>query len=129
VIFKIDDPEVAKAQEFRKTHAKVLYEVERDWLLVKDHLKFVRQIHNNQPLAGSTYVITGGFDETLGSRQKITSELEALGAKVVGSVSKHTTAVFVGDSPGTNKLDRAKELNVPTLFVHDLRELLAKHSQ
>lgn len=114
---------------FYSVYRPVLQQLAKDNALVRENLSRVRQIQGNQPLAGSTYVITGSFDETLGSRQKISAELEALGAKVSGSVSAKTTAVFVGDSPGANKLDKAKALGVPTLFVNDLRELLAKHSQ
>jgi len=118
-----------KALELYGEHEDVLRGIAKDWALVTHNLGQVRQINNNRPLVGNTYVITGGFDETLGSRQKIAAELEALGAKVSGSVSNKTTAVIVGDSPGANKLDKAKELHVPTLYVQDLKDLLAKHSE
>lgn len=120
---------IAKAQDYFAAHEEVLESVANDWWLVCNNLSQVRAIQGNQPLAGSTYVITGSFDETLGSRQKISAELEALGAKVSGSVSNKTTAVIVGDSPGANKLDKAKELHVPVLYVQDLKDLLAKHSE
>lgn len=125
----LPEEEHALATLFSQQWEDQLQEVAKAVQFVKYYRHQVRQIEGNQPLAGSTYVITGSFDETLGSRQKISAELEALGAKVSGSVSAKTTAVFVGDSPGANKLDKAKALGVPTLFVNDLRELLAKHSQ
>lgn len=128
VMLDKDDPEFRKAQEFLQENHRTLVHVAWDWTLVHLNLSKVRQVHNNQPLAGSTYVITGEFDDTLGSREKISRMLEDLGAKVVGNVSKFTTALFVGNNPGNKKSERAKALNVPTLSVHDLRELLAKHS-
>ena len=60
-----------------------------------------------KPLAGKTYVITGTL--TSMSREQATAALERLGAKVAGSVSKKTTAVFVGDEAGS-KADKAKAL-------------------
>lgn len=118
-----------KGWEYYWLNSVALDRVAWDWKLVNDNLHRVRQIAGNQPLVGSTYVITGGFDETLGSRQQIGAALEALGAKVSGSVSNKTTAVIVGESPGANKLDKAKDLQVPLLYVQDLRDLLSKHSQ
>lgn len=96
---------------------------------VKYFSRQVRKVEGNQPLAGNTYVITGGFDDTFGTREQIGAKLEELGAKVSGSVSAKTTAVIVGDSPGASKLDKANALGVPVLFHNDLRELLSKHSQ
>lgn len=64
---------------------------------------------NDLPLSGKTFVITGSFSV---SRDEIKKDLEMLGAKVSGSVSKKTDYVFVGAEAGS-KLDKAKELNVP----------------
>jgi DNA ligase (NAD+) len=73
------------------------------------------------PLAGSTFVITG----TLGrSRDEIKADLEALGAKVSGSVSAKTTALIAGDEAGS-KLDKAKEKGVPVLGDPELARLLS----
>jgi len=74
------------------------------------------------PLSGKQYVITG----TLGSmsREDARSELEALGAKVSDNVSKKTTAVFVGESPGS-KVAKAEKAGVPLRGEDGLRALLA----
>jgi DNA ligase (NAD+) len=73
------------------------------------------------PLAGHTYVITGTFDRP---REEIRRRLEALGARVAGSVSARTTALLAGASPGS-KLDEARRLGVRVLGPEALERLLA----
>jgi DNA ligase (NAD+) len=63
------------------------------------------------PFAGKTIVLTGTL-ESFG-RKELTERLEALGAKVTGSVSKNTDLVIVGESPGS-KRDKARQLGVET---------------
>jgi DNA ligase (NAD+) len=74
------------------------------------------------PLNGSQYVITGTLEGF--KREEAKAALEALGAKVTESVSKKTTGVIVGESPGS-KAARAEQLGVPVLSEDDLRALLA----
>jgi DNA ligase (NAD+) len=74
------------------------------------------------PLAGRTYVITGTLEGF--TREEAKAALEARGAKVADSVSKKTTGVIVGESPGS-KLAKAQRLGVPILTEDDLRALLA----
>jgi DNA ligase (NAD+) len=66
-----------------------------------------------QPLAGKTYVITGEL--TGMSRDDAQARLQALGAKVTGSVSKKTTGLIVGAEPGASKLEKARELGIELL--------------
>jgi len=73
------------------------------------------------PLTGSTYVITGTLEEL--SRDEARKALEAKGAKVGDSVSKKTTGVIVGESPGS-KLAKAEQLGVPVLDEQALKRLL-----
>jgi DNA ligase (NAD+) len=61
------------------------------------------------PLAGKTVVVTGSIEGF--TRGALTERLEALGAKVAGSVSKRTDLVIAGAEAGS-KLDKAKELGV-----------------
>ena len=64
------------------------------------------------PLTGQTMVLTGSLEAL--SRDEATAAAEAAGAKVTSSVSKKTTFVVVGDSPGS-KADRAAELGVEVI--------------
>jgi DNA ligase (NAD+) len=73
------------------------------------------------PLTGSTYVITGTLERF--TREEAQAALEALGAKVGSSVSKKTTGVVVGDSPGS-KLAKAQQVGVPILDEAALEALL-----
>ena len=74
------------------------------------------------PLTGSQYVITGTLDGF--TREEAKAALEAKGAKVSDNVSKKTTGVVVGESPGS-KANKAQTLGVPVLDEAALRELLA----
>jgi len=73
------------------------------------------------PLTGSTYVITGTLEDF--SRDEARKALEAKGAKVADSVSKKTTGVVVGESPGS-KAAKAEQLGVPVLDEAALKQLL-----
>jgi DNA ligase (NAD+) len=64
------------------------------------------------PLTGHSYVITGTLSRW--SREQAKATLEELGAKVTDSVSKKTSGVVVGESPGS-KLEKAQRLGVELL--------------
>ena len=74
------------------------------------------------PLTGSTYVITGTLEGF--SRDEARKALEAKGAKVADSVSKKTTGVIAGESPGS-KLAKAQKAGVPILDERALKTLLS----
>ncbi|WP_135555149.1 NAD-dependent DNA ligase LigA [Paenibacillus cymbidii] len=73
----------------------------------------------DNPFFGKTVVLTGTLP-TLG-RDEATKKLEALGAKVTGSVSKKTDIVIAGESAGS-KLTKAQELGIR--IIDDEAELL-----
>ncbi len=76
------------------------------------------------PLTGRTYVITGTLERF--SREDAIARLEALGAKVTGSVSAKTTGLVVGEEPGASKLTKAQKAEVSILSENDLLALLGE---
>jgi len=74
----------------------------------------------DNPFKDKTVVLTGSMSE---SRGKIKVELEALGAKVAGSVSKKTDYVIYGEDAGS-KYDKAVTLGVRTITESQMREML-----
>lgn len=75
----------------------------------------------SQTLAGKVFVLTGSLNSL--TRDEAKARLQALGAKVTGSVSKKTDYVVAGSDPGS-KLEKAQELNVKVLDEAGLLELL-----
>ena len=73
-------------------------------------------------LAGNTLVITGTLPDL--TREEATEIIIAAGGKVTGSVSRKTSYVVAGASPGS-KLAQAERLGVPVLDEDGLRALLA----
>jgi DNA ligase (NAD+) len=76
------------------------------------------------PLAGQTVVLTGGLESM--SRDDAGARLEALGAKVSGSVSKKTSFVVAGEAAGS-KLVKAQELGLEIWDEAQLLAFLAEH--
>jgi DNA ligase (NAD+) len=75
------------------------------------------------PLAGQVFVLTGTLESM--SREEATAALEALGAKVSGSVSKKTRYLVAGADAGS-KLEKARQLGVETLDEVSFRTLIMK---
>ncbi|UYN89427.1 MAG: NAD-dependent DNA ligase LigA [Anaerolineales bacterium] len=76
-----------------------------------------------QPFAGLTFVVTGTLPTF--SRKDAQNFIEERGGKVAGSVSKKTSYLVVGEDAGS-KLDKARELGVPTLDEDALKQLAEK---
>lgn len=76
------------------------------------------------PLLGKTVVLTGTLNAL--TRDEAKERLEALGAKVSGSVSGKTSFVVAGSEAGS-KLDKAQSLGIPVLDEAALLALLAEH--
>ncbi len=74
------------------------------------------------PLAGWTLVLTGTLSQ---SRPDWKRQLEERGARVTGTVSRKTTALIIGEMPGS-KLAKAESLNVPVWNEEELRQRMVE---
>lgn len=88
------------------------------------HWSCERKVVEGLPLAGQTWVLTGTLEAM--SRDQAKDKLEALGAKVAGSVSARTHCVVAGPGAGS-KLAKATELGLRVLdeeqFLAELKTL------
>jgi DNA ligase (NAD+) len=73
------------------------------------------------PLSGKTFVLTGTLPTM--TREEATAEIERLGGKVAGTVSKKTSYLVFGEEAGS-KLDKARTLGVPLLTEAEFRALI-----
>jgi len=76
----------------------------------------------DQTLVGLSIVVTGTLEGW--SREAAEAEVKARGGKAPSSVSKKTTAVVAGESPGGAKLAKAASLGVPVIDEAAFRLLL-----
>ena len=81
----------------------------------------VAAVTDEQPLAGKTVVLTGSLEQL--TRAEARERLQALGARVAGSVSARTGLVVAGRDAGS-KLDKARSLGVEVIDEAGLMELL-----
>jgi len=77
-------------------------------------------VAGEQPLEGTTFVITGSLSR---SRREVRERLELLGAKVSGSVSGKTTHLLAGPGGGS-KLGKARDQGAEVLDEGGLDRLL-----
>lgn len=105
-----------------------------EWFGEKENKDLIRRLKNvlaiksektsggkNQPLAGKTFVLTGGMESM--SRDEAKEKIRKLGGDVSSSVSKKTTYVVAGDEAGS-KLDKAEALGVKILSEAEFLKLI-----
>jgi len=83
----------------------------------------VGDVGTSKPLAGQVFVITGTLSGM--SRDEARELLERLGAEVGSSVTRKTTGLVAGESPGS-KLDRARGLGIRILGEREFLGLVGK---
>ena len=85
------------------------------------NMRAEERIAAGDQLAGMTFVLTGTLP-TL-TREQAEELIMAHGGKISGSVSKKTSYVLMGDSPGS-KAEKAAKLGVPIISEDELRGLI-----
>ncbi|AMN66647.1 aromatic ring-opening dioxygenase LigA [Psychrobacter sp. P11G5] len=85
--------------------------------------KVEQTVSADQPLDGQTWVITGVLDSM--ARDEAKAKLQALGAKVSGSISAKTTALLAGDKAGS-KLTKAEKLGVKIVGEEEFLALVGE---
>lgn len=121
---KVDDVGAVVAKHivtfFRQSHnqevIKALLEAGIHWPAIQAKAK------QTLPLVDKTFVLTGTLTQM--GRSEAKQALQALGAKVSGSVSKKTDYVVAGESAGS-KLTKAQELGIAILTEEELIKVLA----
>ncbi len=127
----IKDPKVATFEELQKIYGvgDVVARSVVDWFSIKEnqklydrllkHLTITRESTGTK-LAGQTFVLTGTLNTP---RDEIQAKIRSLGGNISSSVSSNTSYVVVGENAGS-KLDKAKELDIPTLSETELFNIL-----
>jgi DNA ligase (NAD+) len=87
-------------------------EIVRKWRAAGCVMREAPKQAREQTLAGLSVVVTGSLEGY--TRDSAAQAITSRGGKVAGSVSKKTSFVVVGESPGS-KYDKAVELKVPVL--------------
>ncbi|AZB41478.1 NAD-dependent DNA ligase LigA [Bacillus sp. FJAT-42376] len=114
VVTYFEKPEVAQLIDELKSH-----EVNMDY----KGPKLVSPEEIDSVFAGKTIVLTGKLEQL--SRNEAKAEIEALGGKVTGSVSKTTDLVIAGEAAGS-KLSKAQELGIEVWDEQRMIEELKK---
>ncbi|QIA62734.1 NAD-dependent DNA ligase LigA [Vibrio astriarenae] len=121
--------QVSDVGEIVASHITAFFAQEKNQLVIRDLIEQgviwadVAEMDEStpQPLAGLTVVLTGSLSKLTRSDAK--AALQALGAKVTGSVSKKTDMLFAGENAGS-KLAKAQELGIEIKTEDDLIAML-----
>src|SRR5207302_2159568 len=130
---RLMDASEAELQEVRDVGPEVAASIRR-FFVEKQNRKVIQRLLDlgvkpapvtraKGALAGKKFVLTGGLAAM--TRPEAQRRIEALGGRVVSSVSKETDYVVVGADPGS-KVAKAKKLGVPVLEEDAFLHLLEK---
>lgn len=126
--------ELSKINDIGSIIAKSIYEYfhneENIYIInrLKSHNVNMKYINDNyqetEEFSGKTFVLTGTLTNI--TREEATTIIEDFGGKVSSSVSSKTTAVIVGENPGS-KYTKALSLNIPIwneeAFLERIKEI------
>ncbi|HCL73512.1 MAG TPA: hypothetical protein DIC58_11815 [Gammaproteobacteria bacterium] len=108
-------------------HIAVFFSNKENLALIEELLvqgvewEVIEKADNADVLAGQTFVLTGTLEQM--SRSESKNQLQALGAKVAGSVSKNTDVVVAGPGAGS-KRTKAEELGIKIIDEGEFLSLL-----
>ena len=84
------------------------------------------EVETEQILEGKTFVDTGSLNH-FDNRKQLKEEIEQMGGKVTGSVSKKTDYLINNDKMSqSSKNKKAMELDIPILSEEDFLELIGR---
>ena len=86
------------------------------------HFEEVKKDTPKTDATGKVFVITGTL--ITGTREDVAAKIEQAGGVVKGSVTKATSYLVVGDSPGGNKTAAAAKHGTPTIGEEELYALI-----
>ena len=99
--------------------------------ILEELLKYVQfekkeEVETEQILEGKTFVVTGSLNH-FDNRKQLKEEIEQMGGKVTGSVSKKTDYLINNDKMfQSSKNKKAMELEIPILSEEDFLELIRR---
>jgi len=117
-------PMIAKAMVsyFHTPHNEKILEV----LLKYVQFEKKEEVETEQILEGKTFVVTGSLNH-FDNRKQLKEEIEQMGGKVTGSVSKKTDYLINNDKMSqSSKNKKAMELDIPILSEEDFLELIGR---
>lgn len=130
-IFKLSEADIVAIEGFAEKTASVITEGFINIKPLFDQLMALgftiqnsqrKPTDNSHPLAGKTLVFTGTLHS--GSRDELSKQAKAKGAKVGSSVSAKTDYLVAGDAVGANKLSAARDKGVAIITEQEFLQLL-----
>ena len=130
-IFSLTEAEIVAIEGFAEKTAAVITEGFANIKPLFDaltalgfNLQATQQRHSGgHLLSGKTLVFTGTLHS--GSRDELSKQAKAVGAKVGSSVSAKTDYLVVGENVGANKINAARDKGVTTINEAEFLRLLA----
>lgn len=130
-IFSLSEADIVAIEGFAEKTANVITEGFKNIKPLFDVLMVLgfnlqstqhRQDDASHPLAGKALVFTGTLHS--GSRDELSKQAKAKGAKVGSSVSAKTDYLVAGDNVGANKLNAARDKGVNIISEQEFLQLL-----